>query len=205
MRKTKNKNKVILIIIAMVVVVSIGRAVKDSTEGILFDVAIMDYIHSKVTAEGVSIMKNITLFGSKYYFGTVGLAMFIFLVNDRSRRNAWLVILSIVGSYILNAVIKTIFSRTRPLDYLLIEQGGYSFPSGHSMVSMSFYTTITYILLENVKNKTLRRFIWIGNFVLIGIIGFSRLYLGVHWPTDVIVGYLVGYIFFVISKTIVKE
>lgn len=105
----------------------------------------------------------------------------------------------------MNATFKNIFSRTRPLNYILIEHGGYSFPSGHSMVSMSFYTALTYILLKNVKDKKTRTLVWIGNFVLIGLIGFSRLYLGVHWPTDVLVGFSLGFIFFEISKNIINE
>lgn len=201
----KNKKVIILSFIIIIMALAIGIAVRNSAEGILFDVSIMDYIHSRTTDNGVSFMKFVSLFGSVYILGIVGLAIFIFLINNKKRRSARLVLLSIVGSYASNAILKTIIARTRPLKYMLVEQGGFSFPSGHSMVSMSFYTTITYLLLERVRDKKLRSIIWIGNFAIIGIIGFSRLYLGVHWPTDILFGYLIGYLFFYISKTIVKQ
>lgn len=201
----KNKKVIILSFIIIIMALAIGIAVRNSAEGILFDVSIMDYIHSRTTDNGVSFMKFVSLFGSVYIFGIVGLAIFIFLINNKKRRSARLVLLSIVGSYASNAILKTIIARTRPLKYMLVEQGGFSFPSGHSMVSMSFYTTITYLLLERVIDKKLRSIIWIGNFAIIGMIGFSRLYLGVHWPTDILFGYLIGYLFFYISKTIVKQ
>lgn len=201
----ENKKNTFLMIIAIILALGIGIGVRNSTEGILFDIAIMDLIHKDSSPIGISIMKFITFFGSKYFFIVVGLGIVIYLINKKQRRKARLITISIGGSFILNALLKLIFSRTRPLSYMLIEHGGYSFPSGHSMVSMSFYTTLTYLLLENVKDKKTRTFIWIGNFVLIGLIGFSRIYLGVHWPTDIIVGFLMGYMFFNISKIIVKK
>lgn len=200
----ENKKNIVLSIISIIIALGVGLAVRNSTEGILFDTAIMDLIHRSNSQFGIAAMIFISFLGSKYFFGIVGLSILIYLINKRERRKARLLVLSIGGSFILNAILKLIFSRTRPLNYMLIEHGGYSFPSGHSMVSMSFYTTMTYLLLENVKDKKIRTFIWIGNFVLIGLIGFSRMYLGVHWPTDIIVGYLMGYMFFNISKTIVK-
>lgn len=201
----ENRKIVILSIITMAITFGIGIVVGNSTEGILFDKMIMDFIHKSNSQIGISIMKFITILGSKYFFVTIGLGIFLYFFNSRQRRKARLIGLSIAGSYILNAILKLIFSRVRPLAYMLVEEGGYSFPSGHSMVSMSFYTTMTYLFLENVIDKKTRLILYIGNFVIIGLIGFSRIYLGVHWPTDVLVGYLVGYIFFIITRTIVRQ
>ena len=201
----ENKKNISLILIGLIIVVTIGILSKTSKEGILFDIIIMDLIHDNTSLIGVSLMKSISLLGSPIFFLTVGLSVFIYFFTSKKTRNAKLIALSIGGSYVLNASLKIIFSRTRPLNYMLIEKGGYSFPSGHSMVSMSFYTTLTYILLKDVKNKKLRSFVWMGNFVLIGLIGFSRLYLGVHWPTDVMVGFTLGFIFFLITKDILTN
>ena len=201
----REKKKIIsLVLIGLIIVIAIGMLTKSSIEGILFDKMIMDLIHDNTSSTGVSLMNFISLLGSPIFFLTVGLAVFIYCLASKKMASAKLIGLSIGGSYVLNASLKRIFLRTRPLNYMLIEQGGYSFPSGHSMVSMSFYTALTYILLKNVKGLT-RRFVWMGNFVLIGLIGFSRIYLGVHWPTDVIVGFVLGFIFFLISKDIVGE
>ena len=200
-----SKKIIVLSIIALIIVMLVGPQVKNSADGILFDKIIMDYIHNNTNPLGVSIMKFISLLGSPSFFLSVVLSIFVYLLMNKKRRNAKLILLSVVGSFFLNASLKNIFTRIRPLNYMLIKYGGYSFPSGHSMVSMSFYTTLTYILLQNVKDKKTRTFMWIGNFVIIGLVGFSRLYLGVHWPTDVIVGFSLGFIFFVIIKSIVKK
>ena len=201
----ENKKIVSLILIALFIVIPIGIITKNTREGVFFDKIIMEYIHDNTSLRGISIMNLISLLGSPIFFLTIGLSIFIYFLKSKNMINAKLIALSIGGSYILNATFKIIFSRTRPLNYMLIEYGGHSFPSGHSTVSMSFYTTLTYILLKNVKDNKTRTLIWIGNFVLIGLIGYSRLYLGVHWPTDVIVGFTLGFIFFLITKDIVKE
>ena len=201
----REKRNIILAIIALSIVISIGIITKSSTEGILFDKVIMDYIHDNTSGIGVSVMTFVSLFGSPIFFLTVGLGIFIFFLKINEREKSMLILSSIAGSFILNATFKTIFSRIRPLEYMLIEHGGNSFPSGHSMVSMSFYTSLTYILLKNVRSRWARTFMWIGNFVVIGLIGFSRLYLGVHWPTDVLVGFALGLIFFVMTKDLVNE
>lgn len=200
----KNRNTVIFALIGFIITFIIGMKVRGSAEGILFDLTIMEFIHKNNSLPVLSLMKFITCFGSKEFFIIVGSIVFIYFLYAMERQNANLVLGSIVGSYILNASLKLIFSRVRPLSYMLIEQAGYSYPSGHSMVSMSFYTTIAYILLEKVKDQKIKTIIWIGNFVLIGLIGFSRIYLGVHWPTDVIVGYTMGYIFFLTNTNIIK-
>lgn len=201
----ENKKIIVLSIIALFIVILVGPLVKNSPEGIFFDKIAMDYIHNSTSPMVVHIMNLISWLGSPTFFLTIALSVFVYLLRNKKKKNAKLLLLSVVGSFLLNAIIKNMFSRIRPLNYMLIDQGGYSFPSGHSMVSMTFYTTLAYILLENVKDKRTRIFIWIGNFVLVGLIGFSRIYLGVHWPTDVIVGFFLGFIFFLITKTIVKE
>ena len=101
-------------------------------------------------------------------------------------------------------MLKNIFVRTRPLKYFLIEQGGYSFPSGHAMVSMTFYTTMVYILLKDQKRNKIQGILWAINFIIITLIGFSRIYLGVHWPTDILTGYLIGLIFTCTSIKVIK-
>ena len=174
----------------------IGINVKASDEGILFDEKVMGYVHGKTTPLGIVIMKKITYFGSVYFFLPIGILIFLIMIKKKSIRGIILLFLSTLGSYGLNFLLKSIFVRTRPLEYFLIEQGGYSFPSGHAMVSMAFYTTMTYLLVRGESRKKIKGILWTINFIIIAIIGFSRIYLGVHWPTDILMGYLVGYIFY---------
>lgn len=199
----KKKNYGLLfIILAISIVFIIGFNVSDSKDGFLFDEIIMKKVHSNTTVTGTNIMKVVTSLGSKYFFIIVGLGSLFYFIHTMMRSYAWLVIAAIPGSYLLNLMLKLTFSRIRPETYMLINQSGYSFPSGHSMVSMSFYTMATYVLLDmfGVENKTHKLIAWAINFTLIFLIGFSRIYLGVHWPTDVIAGFLMGAVVFYISK-----
>jgi len=196
---TKKHRLIILNIMSLIILMVIGINIRASNEGILFDEKIMEYVHQRTTTIGIEIMKKITFFGAAKFFIPIGFIIFLYMLKKRDIEGMKLVVLSTLGSYGVNFLLKNIFIRTRPLKYFLIEQGGYSFPSGHAMVSMSFYTTMTYLIIKNKEEN--QKILWMFNFLIIGLIGFSRIYLGVHWPTDVLMGYLLGYVFF---KTIVK-
>lgn len=199
----KKNNLFILGIISLIILVAIGLNVRDSNQGILFDESIMDYVHSRTSPTGISFMKIITFFGSSKFFLVFGFILFIFMFRKKNLEGMFLVITSIVGSYGINFILKHFFIRTRPINYFLIEQGGYSFPSGHAMVSMSFYTTMTYLAIKNNgENKKIFR---LFNFIIVTLIGFSRIYLGVHWPTDILMGYLLGYVVYKWSTNFLIE
>lgn len=200
----KNKKVIIISIISIIITLAIGIFIRASETGILFDEIMMEYVHNKTTTLGISIMTKITYLGSVYFLLPVGGLIFILMVKKKNLEGIRLLVLSTIGSYGLNSMLKKIFIRARPLKYFLIEQEGYSFPSGHAMVSMSFYTTITYLLVKNMSNQNAKKILWIINFIIVTSIGFSRIYLGVHWPTDILVGYLLGYIFYYSSTRIVK-
>lgn len=190
----KKHSIIILSIISLILLMVIGVNIRASEEGILFDEKIMKYVHNRTTPIGIEIMKKISFFGSAKFFLSFGLIIFLLMFWKKNLKGMALVVLSTLGSYGINFLLKNIFIRTRPLKYFLIEQGGYSFPSGHAMVSMSFYATMTYLIMKN-KDKN-KKTLWILSFLIIALIGFSRIYLGVHWPTDVLMGYLLGYVFF---------
>ena len=93
-----------------------------------------------------------------------------------------------------NLVLKAIFSRQRPLEYMLIDESGYSFPSGHSMISIAFYGFLIYVGYKLIKNKWVRVTYITTLCLLIATIAFSRLYFGVHYPTDILAGLTIGYV-----------
>ena len=197
----KKHSIIILSIISLILLMVIGVNIRASEEGILFDEKIMKYVHNRTTPIGIEIMKKISFFGSAKFFLSLGLIIFLFMFWKKNLEGMALVVLSTLGSYGVNFLLKNIFVRTRPLKYFLIEQGGYSFPSGHAMVSMSFYATMTYLIMKN-KDKN-KKTLWILSFLIIALIGFSRIYLGVHWPTDILMGYLLGYLVFRIIKVMI--
>lgn len=111
---------------------------------------------------------------------------------------------------IINQVLKFIVKRPRPSDLFLIVETGYSFPSGHSMVSLSFYGLLIYFIYKYFKNKKLKIFLITFLSLIIILIGISRVYLGVHFVSDVISGFLLSLSYLmifikVINKFILKE
>lgn len=101
-------------------------------------------------------------------------------------------------SYLLNELIKTIVQRDRPSLLEAVHAVGYSFPSGHAMISTVCYGLFTYYLLKKIKTDNIRKIILFITISLILLIGFSRVMLNVHYFTDVLGGFLIGGLFIII-------
>ena len=121
------------------------------------------------------------------------------------KKNRWFITIDLVGVTLVNQVIKHIIRRPRPNVLRLVEESGYSFPSGHSMVSMAFYGIIIYLVYKNVSNKYLKWILIILLSLLILSIGFSRIYVGVHYFTDVAGGFLLGLAYLIIYINIYNK
>ena len=177
--------------------------VRDSAEGILFDMAILDTIHSNTNPVIFNIMNFISFIGSeRFLFPAIGIVIIISIINKRYFITKFL-LFNTLGCYLFNHLLKLIFQRTRPLDFSLVEQGGLSYPSGHSMVVMSMYLAIAYLLTREERNQRKKRNVYIIASIIILLMGVSRLYLGVHWPTDVIGGFIMGYLFYNVSRVMI--
>lgn len=147
----------------------------------------------------VSTFKIITKFGNWYTILAILIASFL-LKNKNYFKYIFINLVSIV---LLNQCLKFIFQRARP-ELNLINETGYSFPSGHAMVSMGFYGFIIYLLLTSKISKKYKIISTVILESLIIMIGFSRIYLGVHYFTDVIVGFIISIIYLIIYIDIVK-
>ncbi|GAA0840997.1 phospholipid phosphatase [Paenibacillus glucanolyticus] len=108
----------------------------------------------------------------------------------RRRTEILLLIVVVFGSSILNLLLKLIFQRVRPDIHRLVEITGYSFPSGHSMGAFSFYSVLAYLLWRHIDSRTGRGVLIAFAIIMILSIGLSRIYLGVHYPSDILGGYL---------------
>ena len=106
---------------------------------------------------------------------------------------------------ILNQSLKRILQRPRPTEYRIIEETGYSFPSGHSMISMAFYGYLIFLTYRYVENKYLKWILISLLSVLICLIGISRIYLGVHYTSDVLGGFLISISYLVIYISAVNK
>ena len=106
---------------------------------------------------------------------------------------------------ILNLILKNIVERPRPSNFQIISVSGYSFPSGHSMISEAFYGYLIYLIWRYFKNKKLKYLLMILLGIIVFIIGLSRVYLGVHYMSDVIAGFLISMAYLVVFSSVAKR
>ncbi|MBO0935022.1 phosphatase PAP2 family protein [Fibrella sp. HMF5335] len=138
------------------------------------------------------LLFGITWFGSR--FATVGFTLIgsIVLLWQRQRRNALILWLLLGGVSLFVQVGKRTFIRARPQQVAYYPEVGYSFPSGHSAVSMTLYGLLAYWAIRRLRSATARLLTGLIAVCLILAVGFSRIYLGVHFLSDVLGGYLLG-------------
>ena len=141
------------------------------------------------------IAKFITNFGGAIILIVLALMLFIYIKNKKIGVS---IISNLAIITLLNQLLKRIVQRPRPTEFRIVEESGYSFPSGHSMVSMAFYGYLIYLIYKYVKNKYLKWISIILLSILICSIGISRIYLGVHYTSDVLGGFLISVSYLVI-------
>ncbi|WP_423407858.1 phosphatase PAP2 family protein [Heyndrickxia sp. MSNUG] len=152
---------------------------------------IISFIQGTETAWLTTIMKFFTFIGTIRFIAVLSLFVLFFLLKVLKHRLEILIYLAVVFSTpILNRLLKLYFERARPDLHRLIEIGGYSFPSGHAMNAFSFYSILAFLLWRHVPTPAGRVAVILFSGFMIAAIGTSRIYLGVHYPSDVIAGYL---------------
>lgn len=165
----------------------------DSIES--FDQSVTEYVTSFRTPGLNSFFIFVTDLGDVYAYLTAMILVTIFLfVKLRS----WKFILQLLGVLILSALsniaLKRVFDRARPTDEHLVVIESLSYPSGHAMSAMAFYGFLIYLIYQIKMGKWIRAFLTVLFALLILAIGISRIYLGVHFPSDVAGGFIAGLI-----------
>ncbi len=148
------------------------------------------------------IAKFITNFGGAIFLIIVTIILFILIKN---KKIGFSIISNLAVVTILNQLLKNILQRPRPTEFRIVEETGFSFPSGHSMVSMAFYGYLIYLIYKYVKNKYLKWILIVLLSILICTIGISRIYLGVHYTSDVLGGFLISISYLVIYISAVNK
>ncbi|WP_009632420.1 phosphatase PAP2 family protein [Synechocystis sp. PCC 7509] len=165
-------------------------------ESYAFDTNILLTIRSWRSPPLDLLMLGITFIGDPFVLLISCLILGAWLLQRKQKSEATTLAIAAIGAIGLNVLLKQLFSRARPALWdRVVDVGQYSFPSGHAMVSMVIYGFIGYILATRYR----RQQVWIISLttLLVVAIGFSRLYLGVHWPTDIIAGYAAGIVWLI--------
>lgn len=154
-----------------------------------FDIAGYEFVTTKMSDTVTWFAKIITKMASPVILGLIAFSIFFAVKNKKIKYS---VIVNLIVAALLNFIIKNIIQRPRPMGHRLIDETGYSFPSGHSMVSMAFYGYLIYIINKNVESKIIKVVSTIILLILIILIGLSRVYLGVHYTSDVCGGFCIA-------------
>lgn len=158
---------------------------------IYFDSHVIDLVQGMESAGLTLMMKFLSFIGSAPVVIVLSLIILYFLYIVRKHRHELVLFIGVmVGSPILNMLLKGLFERARPEFHRLVEISGYSFPSGHAMTAFTFYGIFTFLLWRHIPVVWGRTVLLLFSGIMIVGIGISRIYLGVHYPTDIIGGYL---------------
>lgn len=185
-----------IVLVSLAIFFKLAREIAEK-DVISFDSTITNFIYLLRTPLLTTVMNWITFFGGEYFLDVAILISIIFLFK-KHKLDALIFTFILILSVGLNFYLKEFFHRARP-DFLpLAFEKTYSFPSGHAMNSFVFFTSISYFIFRKMKNRKLGAFLIILSVLLIFLIGVSRIYMGVHYPSDVIAGFAAGLLCFVI-------
>lgn len=193
--------KWITILLCVIIVLMMLEDIFNS-QRLTIDTAIYKNVILNLRSEPLTaIMKGITNLASAYALIAITIASFVFIKNKKIGK---CITVNLVLSTLLNQILKYVVQRPRPEGYMIINENGYSFPSGHSMISMAFYGLIIYLIWKKMKNVKLKYLLCGLLSILIPLIGFSRIYLGVHYASDVIGGFAISIAYLVLYIGAVK-
>ncbi len=159
------------------------------------DNQIYNFLINMQTTKLTGIMLFISFLASTIALIVLSIGFIIIIKNKKYPK---LIILNLVLSFLINRILKIIVRRPRPERLQIISEKGYSFPSGHSMISFAYYGFLIYLINKNIKNKKIKYPLETFLGLLILFVGISRVYLGVHYVTDVIGGFIFGFIYLIL-------
>ncbi len=185
----KNLNYIILLLLLIICFIIIFNT---SFREIInnADNKVINFINTIINTKLTNIMKIITLFGDIYIPLLIIVCIFIF---KKKKIHAIILSFNYIFAGLITQFLKILISRPRPIESIIKLPNSFSFPSGHSLTSIVFYFTLWYLLTIK-SNKKIKIFTFVITLILVLLIGFSRIYLKVHFFSDVIGGFVIGII-----------
>ena len=155
-----------------------------------FDLSFGESLVSRATPAGKTIFRAVTVLGNTYFVAPFSVFVGLVFILKKQWQRAVIFALAISGSMLLNGLLKLFFARLRPAyPQAPHTMTSFSFPSGHAMIAVLMFGILVYLLMPLIKQKAARAVLLVGAIVLTLLVGFSRLYLGVHYLSDVLAGF----------------
>jgi undecaprenyl-diphosphatase len=164
-----------------------------------FDFRVFNYLENHVSERNNEVMLFFTFLGTHMFLIPANVVLIIYFLIRKHKWYSIKIPAIALSSLGLMFALKHLFNRERPDIPLLYEAKGLSFPSGHALMSVTFYGLLIYIVFKTFKNKPAKWTLITLLLFLILIIGFSRIYLRVHYTTDVLAGYCIGFLWLVFT------
>ncbi|MFD2371973.1 phosphatase PAP2 family protein [Brevibacillus sp. GCM10020057] len=189
---TGTKNKAVLmtgsVIFAIMSVVWTGLLVTDNVKGL--DAAGFAAAKALRTEELTAFFQVLTQLGNAVVLAPLGVVVIASLYAMRMRAEALCLLLTLGGGELLNELLKAVFARARPSDFHLIAlPDSFSFPSGHAMIAPAFYCMLALIAARWLEGRRWAVLVQPLTFAVVILLGLSRVYLGVHFMSDVLTGF----------------
>jgi undecaprenyl-diphosphatase len=166
-----------------------------------FDAVTRAAVHQLASPAMTIAMRGISFLGSTIFLTTATIGVLIWFASRKWGREAKLFAITMIGASLLNVTLKLAFKRVRPEPFFgLLAPESYSFPSGHSLASFCFYGALAAILSGRIQRRRVRLALWVLAVTMFLLIGFSRIYLGVHYTTDVIAGFAAALIWILVVR-----
>lgn len=171
-----------------------------------FDFLVFEHVSNIVTPSLTRFIQFITFFGNHKFLIPANVVLVVyFLFIKKHRWYSIKVPVIAIGGVLIMFLLKQFFNRPRPLIPLLEPVKGLSFPSGHALMSMSFYGLLIFLVWENVCNRFWKWLLISLLLIFILLIGFTRIYLRLHYFSDVIAGFAAGIIWLSLSIWLVRR
>ena len=193
---------IVVLLLFLLAVSTFGFFVKQIfiDDQVAFDQKVFEWLATRVTPFNTEFMEFITFLGTHTFLIPANLVLLTWFLLVRKHRWYSIKVVAIaLSSTALMFVLKNFFSRERPLIPLLEPALGYSFPSGHSLMSFSFYGLLIFLSYKNFRHPLVKWLVITSLVILILLIGFSRIYLRVHYFSDVLAGFAVGVAWLIFS------
>lgn len=170
------------------------------------DQRVFDYLAANVINPGLTkFMKSVTFFASAKFLPFAYGAVFLVLIIEKLYRRAFEIFIIGAGGFIIIFLMKIFFHRVRPPDPLIGPLSNYSFPSGHATSGFVFYGLLIFLLWKTTMKNVYKYIIGIALISFALLIGFSRIYLRVHYTSDVVAGFCIGLAWMVLSVWVLER